>query len=128
MIPHAAQKTLGLFGGFGFSGTVKAFTQGLHMPAPLAVLAIVTEQASALLLVLGLFTRAAALGIAAIMIGAVLMVHLPNGFFMNWYGTQGGEGFEYHLLVLAMTAALFVGGGGRASIDLALWNSRRTLA
>lgn len=120
MLPHALQKTVGMFGGAGFSQTVHAFTTQLHLPATLAVLVIVIEQLGSLALVLGFFTRAAAAGIGAVMIGAIATVHLGNGFFMNWAGTQAGEGFEYHLLVLAMVAALLVGGGGRASIDRTL--------
>jgi len=46
------------------------------------------------------------------MVGAIFMVHLPNGFFMNWMGTQKGEGFEYHLLALAMAGALLLRGAG----------------
>jgi putative oxidoreductase len=54
------------------------------------------------------------------MIGAIFMVHLANGFFMNWMGTQKGEGIEYHLLVLAMAAALLLRGAGAFSLDRAL--------
>jgi putative oxidoreductase len=120
MLPHAAQKTLGLFGGFGFTKTMQWFTEQLHLPAALAVLVIVIEQAGALALLFGLLTRAAAVGIGAVIIGAIFTVHLQNGFFMNWYGTQAGEGFEFHLLVLAMVAALMLGGGGLASVDRTL--------
>ena len=120
MAPHAAQKTLGLFGGYGIQGTMAFFTGQMHLPAPLAALVIFAEAAGSLGLVFGVFTRAAALGIAAVMIGAIVTTHLPNGFFMNWFGTQAGEGYEYHLLVLAIAAALIANGGGRASVDRAL--------
>ena len=120
MLPHAAQKTLGLFGGDGYAQTMHWFTGPLRLPEALAVLVIVLEQAGSLALILGLFTRAAAAGVGLVMIGAVFTVHLRNGFFMNWYGTQAGEGFEFHLLALAMVLALMLGGGGRASIDRAL--------
>jgi hypothetical protein len=46
--------------------------------------------------------RLAAAGIAAVMLGAVATVHVANGFFMNWGGTQSGEGFEYHILALGL--------------------------
>ena len=62
-------------------------------------------------------TRVAALGISAIMVGAVLMVHLPHGFFMNWFGNQSGEGFEFHLLALALSVPLLMLGGGRYALD-----------
>jgi putative oxidoreductase len=84
------------------------------------VLVIVIEQVGSLALVLGLLTRAAAAGVGLVMIGAIFTVHLRYGFFMNWSGTQAGEGFEFHLLALAMVAALILGGGGRASIDRVL--------
>src|ERR1700722_20083286 len=106
---HGAQKMLGWFGGFGFHGTMGFFT-GMGMPAPLAFLIICTEFFGGLGLIFGLLTRIAALGISGLMIGAIFMVHLPNGFFMNWMGNQKGEGFEYHLLALAMAAALLLRG------------------
>jgi putative oxidoreductase len=67
-----------------------------------------------------LLTRIAAFGVGGLMIGAIFMVHLANGFFMNWMGTQKGEGFEYHLLALAMAAALLLRGAGAFSLDRAL--------
>jgi putative oxidoreductase len=116
---HGAQKMLGWFGGYGFHGTM-GFFEHLGMPAPVAFLIICTEFFGGLGLIVGLLTRIPALGIGVEMIGAVLMVHLPNGFFMNWYGTQKGEGFEYHLLAISMAAVLLIGGGGAFSADRAL--------
>ena len=116
---HGAQKMLGWFGGFGFHGTMGAFTQ-MGMPAALAFLIICTEFFGGLGLIVGLLTRIAALGITGLMIGAIFMVHLANGFFMNWMGTQKGEGFEYHLLVIAMAVALVVRGAGAFSLDQTL--------
>jgi putative oxidoreductase len=116
---HGAQKMLGWFGGFGFHGTIAAFTH-LGMPAPLAFLIICTEFFSGLGLFAGLLTRIAALGVSGLMIGAIFMVHLPNGFFMNWMGTQKGEGVEFHLLALAMAATLLLRGAGAFSLDGAL--------
>jgi len=116
---HGAQKMLGWFGGFGFHGTMGAFTQ-MGMPAALAFLIICTEFFGGLGLIVGLLTRIAALGIGGLMVGAIFMVHLPNGFFMNWMGTQKGEGFEFHLLALAMAAALLLRGAGAFSLDRAL--------
>jgi putative oxidoreductase len=96
------------------------FFAHLGMPAPVALLVICTEFFGGLGLIVGLLTRIAALGIAGEMIGAILMVHLANGFFMNWMGNQKGEGFEYHLLVIAMGAALLLRGAGAFSADRAL--------
>jgi putative oxidoreductase len=117
---HGAQKMLGWFGGYGFSGTMGFFTHQLHIPAPLAFLAIATEFFGGLGLILGFLARIPALGIAVEMIGAVFMVHLPNGFFMNWTGVQKGEGYEYHLLAIAMAAVLLLRGAGAYSVDRAL--------
>ena len=118
-LAHGSQKLLGWFGGYGFHGTM-GFFEHLGMPAPVAFLVICTEFFGGLGLIVGLLTRIAALGIGVEMIGAIFMVHLPNGFFMNWYGTQKGEGFEYHLLVIAMAAALLLRGAGAFSLDRAL--------
>lgn len=117
---HGAQKMLGWFGGYGFSGTMGFFTGSLHIPPPLAFLAIAAEFFGGLGLILGLLTRVAAAGIAVNMLVAIFMVHRSYGFFMNWSGTQKGEGFEFHLLVLAITLALMILGGGAASVDGAL--------
>jgi len=116
---HGAQKMLGWFGGFGFQGTM-GFFEHMGMPAPVALLIICTEFFGGLGLIVGLLTRIAALGIGVEMIGAIFMVHLPNGFFMNWMGTQKGEGFEYHLLAIAIAAALLLRGAGAFSVDRAL--------
>jgi putative oxidoreductase len=117
---HGAQKLLGWFGGFGFSSTMGYFTGVMHIPAPLAFLAIAAEFFGGLGLILGFLTRIAAFGIAVNMMVAIATVHSAFGFFMNWNGNQKGEGFEYHLLVLAMTAFLMIRGAGALSVDRAL--------
>jgi putative oxidoreductase len=116
---HGAQKMLGWFGGYGFHGTM-GFFEHMGMPAPVALLVIATEFFGGLGLIVGLLTRIAALGIGCEMIGAIFMVHLPNGFFMNWTGNQKGEGFEYHLLAIAIAAALLLRGAGAFSLDRSL--------
>lgn len=116
---HGAQKMLGWFGGYGFHGTM-GFFEHLGMPAPVAFLIICTEFFGGLGLIVGLLTRIAALGIGVEMIGAIFLVHLQNGFFMNWAGTQKGEGFEYHLLAIASAAALLLRGAGSFSLDRTL--------
>jgi putative oxidoreductase len=114
--PHGAQKVLGWFGGHGLSGTLGYFkSQGV--PAPLALLAISAEFLGPFGLILGLLTRVAAFGIACVMLVAIVTVHRKVGFFMNWFGTQKGEGFEYHLLALGIAIALIVGGAGIWSLD-----------
>src|SRR6266550_4436127 len=80
---HGAQKMLGWFGGYGFTGTMGFLTGAMHIPAPLAFLAIAAEFFGGLGLMLGFLTRIAAFGIAATMVVAIGMVHSTFGFFMN---------------------------------------------
>ena len=120
---HGAQKMLGWFGGYGFTGTMGFFTGGMHIPAPFAFLAIAAEFFGGIGLLLGLFTRIAAFGIAVNMLVAIFTVHLQFGLFANWSGAQKGEGIEYHLLVLAITAFLMIRGGGAFSADRKLAGS-----
>jgi putative oxidoreductase len=117
---HGAQKMLGWFGGYGFSGTMGFFTGSMHIPAPLAFLAIAAEFFGGLGLIVGFLTRIAAFGIAVNMLVAIATVHGAFGFFMNWSGAQKGEGYEYHLLALAATAFLMIRGAGAFSVDRAV--------
>jgi putative oxidoreductase len=114
---------LGWFGGYGFSGTMGYFTGTAHIPAVLAFLAIAAEFFGGLGLIFGFLTRIAAFGISVNMLVAIATVHGAMGFFMNWTGAQKGEGFEYHLLVLAITAFLMIRGAGAFSIDRAITTS-----
>jgi putative oxidoreductase len=116
-LAHGSQKMLGWFGGYGFKGTMGFFTHAMHIPAVFAFLAICAEFFGGLGLLVGLLSRIAAFGIAVNMLVAIFMVHLPNGFFMNWFGQQKGEGIEYHLLVVAMTLAVMIKGAGAFSLD-----------
>lgn len=120
MLPHAAQKLFGWFGGAGLGGTYQMFTRNIGIPGWLAAIAIATEIVCSLALIVGLFTRAAALGIIGVMIGTIVTVHGKNGFFMNWTGAKGGEGFEYALLAIALGLVCLIAGGGRGSADHAL--------
>lgn len=120
---HGAQKLLGWYGGFGFEGTMGFFTQKMGLPWLIAFLVIIGESIGSLGLIAGLLTRFTAASFIVIMLGAIVTVHLPQGFFMNWFGQQQGEGFEFHLLVIAMSLALLVVGGGKWSLDglIAKW-------
>ncbi|HZL69868.1 MAG TPA: DoxX family protein [Candidatus Limnocylindrales bacterium] len=117
---HGAQKMLGWFGGYGFHGTMGFFTQQMGIPTPLAFLAICAEFFGGLGLLVGLLSRIAALGIIVNMLVAIATVHHVNGFFMNWTGQQKGEGFEYHLLAIALAIVVLVKGSGAISIDRAI--------
>jgi putative oxidoreductase len=122
--PHGAQKVLGWFGGHGLAATMGSFTGRLGIPAVFAGLAIVAEFLGSLGLVVGFLTRVAAFGLGCVMLVGALLVHARNGFFMNWSGSQAGEGFEYHILALAIMLALMIKGGGLFSIDGALAGRR----
>lgn len=119
--PHGMQKLPGWFGGYGFEGTMGFFTGKLGIPAVFAFLAIIAEGLGSLGLIAGLFTRVAAFGITVTIAVAAYLMHVQNGFFMNWFGSQKGEGYEYHLLVIAIGTALMISGGGR-------WSADRTIA
>ncbi len=122
---HGAQLTLGWFGGYGYAGSMHFFTHGMGIPAPFAFLAIMTQFLGGIGLIVGFLSRIAALCIAVDMLVAILMVHIHVGFFMNWYGMQKGEGYEYHLLVLALCLIIFVKGAGAASIDRMIAGGRK---
>jgi putative oxidoreductase len=117
MLPHGLQKTLGWFGGNGFTNTLNWFTDAMHVPWIFGLAAILAESLGALALIAGFATRAAAAGVGVVFLTAVVMVHRSNGFFMNWSGTQKGEGLEYFILGLALVAIVICQGAGAASID-----------
>jgi len=122
ILAHGLQKTLGSFGGPGFSAQMAGFEAG-GIPAVFAFLAIMAEFLGGIGLILGALTRIAAFGLAVNMIVAVYMFNWANGFFMNWGGRQKGEGFEFHMLAIAIAIVLMAKGGGAASIDRALAKS-----
>jgi len=116
---HGAQKLLGWFGGYGFHATL-GFLEHVGLPEVVALFVIFTEFFGGLALLTGLLTRIAALGITALMLGAIYTIHWSNGFFMNWAGMQKGEGFEFHLLAIAIAIGLLVRGAGKFSVDSTL--------
>jgi putative oxidoreductase len=110
---HGAQKLFGAFGGPGLSAVV-------HMMGPVGYLVTVGEFFGGLGLVLGFLSRFSAASIIVIMLGAIAMVHGKFGFFMNWAGNQGGEGFEYHLLAIGTLLPIVVAGPGRFAVGRVL--------
>lgn len=114
---HGAQKLLGWFGGYGFDGTLGFFTGEIGLPYILAVAIITLESLGMIALIAGLFTRFLSSALIVIMLGAIFKSHLTNGFFMNWSGMQSGEGYEFHLLVMALAAVLIFNGAGVYSFD-----------
>jgi putative oxidoreductase len=116
ILPHGLQKTLGWFGGYGFNGTMGYLTTQVGAPWIFAFLAILAESVGGLMLIAGFGTRVAALGVGGVMAVAATQ-HWSNGFFMNWFGNQKGEGVEFHLLALGIVVALLMLGGGKMSVD-----------
>lgn len=123
LFPHGAQKMLGWFGGYGFTGTMGFFTQTVHLPWIIGFMVIVIEFIGSLCLLLGIAGRWWALLIAINMIGIIFSSHIHVGFFMNWYGTQQGEGYEYHLLAIGLAAVVLAEGSGRFSVDKSLYKA-----
>jgi putative oxidoreductase len=123
---HGTQKAFGWFGGMGFEKSLTFFQDTMSIPPALTIFVMCTELAAATGMVLGLLTRIAAFGLLSIMVVAPFANHLYPRFFMNWSGTRGGEGYEYHLLALALLLILMVRGGGAVSVDR-LIASRTTL-
>lgn len=126
LFPHGAQKMLGWFGGYGFSGTLNFFTGTAGLPWIIGLLVILIEFFGAIFLITGVAVRLTALLVIADMIGIIFKAHLQHGFFINWFGNQSGEGYEYHLLVIGMAAALLISGAGKLSVDGVI--SRRALS
>jgi len=114
---HGAQKMLGWYGGPGLASSMRTFTEHLHLPSTLAFLVIAGELFSGIGLIVGLFSRIAALVIALTMVGAIATVHFRFGLFLNWFGTQKGHGIEYHLLAIALALVVVVKGAGALSVD-----------
>lgn len=124
MFPHGAQKALGWFGGHGWTGTMGFLTGDAGLPSPVAAGVILLEFLGPVLLAIGLASRAVALGFVGLMFGAIATVHAQHGFFMNWFGNQKGEGFEYHILVIGLAAAIALLGSGPLSADAAIARRR----
>ena len=127
ILPHGAQKLLGWYGGPGVDGTMQLFA-ALGVPAGIAVLVIVSDFFGSLALAIGFVGRVAAFGTTMVMLGAMVLVHGPNGFFLNWNGDQAGEGIQFHLLVLAVSVVLMAHGSGAWSVDRLLLRGRTQAA
>ena len=117
LFPHGAQKMLGIFGGYGFSGTMGFFTGTMHLPWLIGFLVIIIEFFGSLSLIAGFASRLWSVLVIIEMAGAVITTHLNNGFFMNWTGTQKGEGYEFHLLIIGLALATLIDGSGKFSAD-----------
>jgi len=124
LFPHGAQKMLGFFGGYGFRGTMRFFTDNLRLPWIIGFFVIIIEFFGSLSLIAGFGTRIWALLITMLMLGIMITSHLNNGFFMNWFGNQKGEGYEYHILFIGLSLTSLINGSGKYSVDKALTNTK----
>ena len=121
ILPHGLQKLLGMYGGYGFSATLDFFTT-MGIPKIIGFLIISGESFGAFLLIIGLLGRISALGLILIMLGAIFMVHMQYGLFMNWFGNQAGQGYEFHLLVIGLSLIVLLKGSGKWSLDQFIFN------
>ena len=120
LFPHGAQKMLGWFGGYGFTATIDAFTDQMDLPWLVAFAVICIEFFGSIFIVLGLASRLWSLAIGGLFIGIIFTTHLEHGFFMNWYGNQAGEGYEYALLMVGIALAVLINGSGKYALDTQL--------
>ena len=117
IFPHGAQKLLGLFGGYGYAATMESFTSQMGLPSIVPFSVIMIEFFGSICLILGLFSRFWALSLTGMFVGIIFTTQLEHGFFMNWFGNQTGEGYEYSLLVIGLALTTIVNGSGKWSID-----------
>ena len=122
LFPHGAQKMLGIFGGYGFSGTMGFFADILHLPSIIGFLVIIIEFVGSLSLIAGFASRIWSALTIILFIGIIFNSHIENGFFMNWFGNQKGEGYEFHLLIIGLSLATLVNGSGKYSVDERIFN------
>ena len=117
LFPHGAQKMLGWFGGYGFTGTMDALTSQMHLPSIVAFAVILIEFLGSLSLIMGFASRLWSLAISGLFIGIIISTQLEHGFFMNWYGNQSGEGYEFSLLIIGIALAVLINGSGKYALD-----------
>ena len=117
LFPHGAQKMLGLFDGYGFSGTMEFLSQQMGLPSIVALSVITIEFLGSIFLILGFLSRVWATAFIGLFIGIILTSQLQNGFFMNWFGNQEGEGFEYSILIIGLALSTLINGSGRYAFD-----------
>src|SRR5688500_2420367 len=116
LLPHGYQKIT------DFNNVLYHLQHDYKVPVFLAVTAILVEFIAPLLLLAGVATRIMAGLLIILMTGAILMGnHLQHGFFMNWFGNQKGEGFEYHLLAIGIGIAIIISGSGKWSVNALLF-------
>lgn len=124
LFPHGAQKMLGLFGGFGFTWTLEFFSQQMGLPTIVGLSVITIEFFGSMSLILGLLSRFWALAFMGLFMGIIFTSQWQHGFFMNWFGNQEGEGFEYSILIIGLALSTLINGSGEYSLDNILTKKR----
>ncbi|WP_299313823.1 DoxX family protein [uncultured Aquimarina sp.] len=124
IFPHGAQKLLGLFGGYGYSATIESLTTQMGLPIIVAFSVIMIEFFGSISLVLGFLSRFWAIALIGMFTGIIITTQLEHGFFMNWFGNQAGEGYEFSLLVIGLALSIVVNGSGKWSIDSLISKNR----
>jgi putative oxidoreductase len=89
----------------------------MQLPSIIAFLVIIIEFYGAIFLILGFATRVWSLAIVFLFIGIIFTAQFEHGFFMNWFGTQKGEGYEYSLLIIGLAITSVINGSGNFSVD-----------
>ncbi|HEY2168852.1 MAG TPA: DoxX family protein [Candidatus Angelobacter sp.] len=120
VLPYGMQKLFGWssapeFGPKGISGTLAQIT-AKNIPKAVAWLTIIGQSLGSIALLAGFLGRIAAGGLFIIFTGA-LIVHLPDGWTVNWFGSKKGEGIEYFVLLLAVLLVIVLKGSGALSMD-----------
>lgn len=111
-IGHGAQKLFGMFGGAGMTETIATFeTLEIFYPSVSAWMVAVIEFFGGIGLIIGVLTRECGFLLAATMAGAMYYVHGANGFFLQ------NSGYEYNLVLMGASLALFLSGSGFYSFD-----------
>jgi putative oxidoreductase len=113
-VAHGSQKIFV----YGFAGVGGAFAQmGVPMPAVVGPVIALIELFGGVALIVGLFTRVAAIALACDMLGAMILVHAAGGFFLP-------NGLEFVLMLFAAALALVFAGPGALSVDGVLASRR----
>jgi putative oxidoreductase len=116
LFAHGAQKVFGWFHGYGLKTTVQFMHDQLHIPALFAYGAAFTELLGGIAVAAGLLTRISSLGLAVVMLVALVTVHIKKGFFSD----KGG--IEFTLALFAIALFIFLAGPGAYSVDALLFS------
>ncbi|MEP1094845.1 MAG: DoxX family protein [Cyclobacteriaceae bacterium] len=116
IFPHGAQKILGIWGGHGLQAMMDSFQAWFGIHPVVSALVAFAEFFGSLALILGLFGRFMAATIVMVMLGAIYYV-VNDFFFMNWYSQERGEGYEFHILAIALGLIVIIKGSGKYALD-----------